>query len=255
MRVGARPGRPSHRITPEPWPLLVFSADGVRPPTGSPLGLEQLSPSRRRRIPWPLQPTPTAQHSRLGMHPGHVTWWEGCGPFTTAVLSCGGLLSRAVFSPPHRHIVALSFPRPALSEVRLETGSGRLLWLQVILLLILEQELLLLFKALNIHTGWRGSGLLPSPPPRNRELGAQALPGIGHGPPWQSWVTGKCPSSAGLQAAQTMLGCPGLWPPKTKRGWETALRDPFIPGAGPAAQPWPCAGCPGLRPLGLPDAW
>lgn len=157
--------------------------------------------------------------------------------------------------PPHRHLLALSFPRPPLSEVRLETGSGRLLWLQVTLLLILEQELLLLFKALNIHTGWRGSGLLPSPPPRNRELGAQALPGIGHGPPWQSWVTGKCPSSAGLQAAQTMLGCPGLWPPKTKRGWETALRDPFIPGAGPAAQPWPCAGCPGLRPLGLPDAW
>lgn len=70
------------------------------------------------------------------------------------------------------------------------------------------------------------------PSPQEQRTGAQALPGIGHGPPWPSRVTGKCPSSAGLQAAQTMLGCPGLLPPRSKRGWETAPRDPFIPGAG-----------------------
>lgn len=95
---------------------------------------------------------------------------------------------------------------------------------------------MLLFKALNIHTGWRGSGLLPSPPPRNRELGAQALPGIGHGPPGRPGSQESVHHQLGRRQ-HTMRGCPGLWPPKTKGGWETALSDPFIPGAGPATQP------------------
>lgn len=87
------------------------------------------------------------------------------------------------------------------------------------------------------------------PSPQEQRTGAQALPGIGHGPLWPSRVTGKCPSSAGLQAVQTMLGCPGVLPPKSKRGWETAPREPFIPGAGLAHTAWPCAGCQGRQPL------
>lgn len=73
---------------------------------------------------------------------------------------------------------------------------------------------------------------VPCPPPRHR-TGPQVLPVIGHGPPWQSRVTGKYPSSAALQAVRTMLGCPGLWPLRDRRGWEIAPRDPFIPWLRP----------------------
>lgn len=201
---------------------------------------------------------PQTQHSRLGIYPGPRHMVGGLWPLHHSCLGCllrtfPAMGFQAEPSAPHLHILALSFPWSCLSEVRLETGSGPpSLATGHTHPLILEQELLLLFKALNIHTGWRGGGLLPSPPPRNRELGAQALPGIGHGPPWQSWVTGKCPSSAGLQAAQTMLGCPGLWPPKTKRGWEIAPRDPFIPRAGRACTALALCRLQGLRPPQAP---
>lgn len=106
VRVGARPGRLSHRITPEPWPLLVSSADGVRPLTG----LEQLSPSRGPRIPWPMQPTPTAQHPRLGIHPGHCHMVEDCGRFTTAVLLLRWAFKLSLLLSPSQPHLALSFP-------------------------------------------------------------------------------------------------------------------------------------------------
>lgn len=95
---------------------------------------------------------------------------------------------------------------------------------------------------------FQGKKVTSSSLPGSR-VGAQGLPGIGHGPFRQSWVT-KCPSSAGLQAAQTMLGCAGPWPTKGQERLGDSTKRSLYPRNRQ-----------GLHSLGLvqatgaPDAW
>lgn len=50
-----------------------------------------------------------------------------------------------------------------------------------------------------------------------------------------------------------MLGCPGLRPLRGKGGWETAPRDPFIPGAGQACTALALCRLPGPQTLAGPQ--